>query len=130
MKILSIDVGSGTQDIMLYDSDESIENSSKMVLPSPTRIIAERIRKHKNNLFLSGETMGGGSVNTAIKNHLKKGIRVIMTEDAARTINDNLNLVKSLGVHIVPDGEENRIYLKWNLRDVDLNAIKEAFGSI
>jgi len=51
MKILSIDVGSGTQDIMLYDSEESIENSPKMVLPSPTRIIAERIRKHKNDLF-------------------------------------------------------------------------------
>lgn len=128
MKILSIDVGSGTQDIMLYDSDESIENSSKMVLPSPTRIIAERIRKHKNDLFLSGETMGGGSVNTAIKNHLKKGYKVIMTEDAARTINDNLNLVESLGVHIVPNGEKNPAISEMRLKDVDLNAIKEAFN--
>jgi uncharacterized protein (DUF1786 family) len=128
MKILSIDVGSGTQDIMLYDSDESIENSSKMVLPSPTRIIAERIRKHKNDLFLSGETMGGGSVNTAIKNHLRKGYKVIMTEDAARTINDNLNLVESLGVHITPNDEKNVDISEMKLKDVDLNAIKEAFN--
>ncbi|MGP8024072.1 MAG: DUF1786 domain-containing protein [Methanobacterium sp.] len=128
MKILSIDVGSGTQDIMLYDSDESIENSSKMVLPSPTRIFAERIRKHKNDLFLSGETMGGGSVNAAIKNHLKKGYKVIMTEDAARTINDNLNLVESLGVQITPNDEKNPDISEMKLKDVDLNAIKEAFN--
>ncbi len=128
MKILSIDVGSGTQDILLYDSDESIENSSKMVLPSPTRIIAERIRKHKNDLFLSGETMGGGSVNKAIKNHLKKGYKVIMTEDAARTINDNLNLVESLGVHIIPNDGKNPDVFEMKLKDVDLKAIKEAFN--
>jgi uncharacterized protein (DUF1786 family) len=128
MKILSIDVGSGTQDIMLYDSDESIENSSKMVLPSPTRIIADRIRKHKNDLFLSGVTMGGGSITAAIKNHLKKGYKVSMTEDAARTINDNLNLVETLGVHIIPNGEENPDISELKLKDVNLYAIKEAFN--
>ena len=127
MKILSIDVGSGTQDIMLYDSEESIENSPKMVLPSPTRIIAERIRKHKNDLFLSGETMGGGSVSNSIKNHLKKGYKVLMTENSARTINDNLNHVKSLGVEIIPEGEKHSDITEIELMDVDLNAIKEAF---
>jgi uncharacterized protein (DUF1786 family) len=128
MKILSIDVGSGTQDIMLYDSEESVENSPKMVLPSPTRIIAERIRKHKNDLFLSGETMGGGSVSNAIKNHLKKGYRVIMTENSARTINDNLNLVESLGVEIIGNREKNPDLSEMEFKDVDLNAIKEAFN--
>jgi len=51
MKILAIDVGAGTQDIMLYDSEQPIENSYKMVLPSPTRIFAEKIRKNHNDLF-------------------------------------------------------------------------------
>ncbi len=127
MKILSIDVGSGTQDIMLYDSEESIENSPKMVLPSPTRIIAGRIRKHENDLFLSGETMGGGAVTNAIKNHLKKGYRVLMTENSARTIKDNLSQVKSLGVEIIPEGEKNPDITEMELKDVDLDAIKEAF---
>ncbi len=126
MKILSIDVGSGTQDIMLYDSDKSIENSVKMVLPSPTRIYAERIRKHRNDLFLSGETMGGGSINKAIKNHLNKGYRVLMTENSARTVRDDLNIVKSLGIEIVSPGEYHEIS-EIELKDIDLEAIKEAF---
>ncbi|MDD1774705.1 MAG: DUF1786 domain-containing protein [Methanobacterium sp.] len=125
MKILAIDVGSGTQDIMLYDSELSIENSVKMVLPSPTKIYARRIRKHKNDLFLSGETMGGGSINKAIKNHLNKGYRVLMTENSARTVRDDLNRVRSLGIEIVPLGEKHP-EIKIELKDVDLESIKEA----
>lgn len=127
MKILAIDVGAGTQDIMLYDSEQPIENSFKMVLPSPTRIFAEKIRKHRNDLFLTGETMGGGSVNKAIKNHLKKGYRVLMTENAARTVRDDLSRVKSLGIEIIPPGERHPEISEIELRDVDLEAIKEAF---
>ena len=43
MKLLAIDVGMGTQDILLYDSEKNIENCFKMVLPSQTQIIARRI---------------------------------------------------------------------------------------
>lgn len=127
MKILAIDVGSGTQDIMLYDSELSIENSVKMVFPSPTRIYAGRIRKHKNDLFLSGETMGGGSINKAIKNHLNKGYRVLMTENSAKTVRDDINRVKSLGIEIVPAREEHPEIHEIELKDVDINPIKEAF---
>lgn len=34
MKILAIDVGTGTEDILLYDSEKEIENSMKLVIPS------------------------------------------------------------------------------------------------
>lgn len=127
MKILAIDVGSGTQDIMLYDPELSIENSVKMVFPSPTRIYALRIRKHKNDLFLSGETMGGDSINKAIKNHLNKGYRVIMNEHSARTVRDDLNRVKSLGIEIVPPSEKHPEIHEIELKDVDLEPIKGAF---
>ncbi|MDD1774818.1 MAG: DUF1786 family protein [Methanobacterium sp.] len=126
MKILAIDVGSGTQDILLYDSDNSLENSVKMVLPSPTRIYAEKIRKHKNDLFLSGETMGGGSVNKAIQNHLKKGYRVLMTENSARTVRDDLERVKSLGIEIIPPGEKHPEISEIALQDVDLEVIRKS----
>lgn len=129
MKILAIDVGAGTQDIMLYDTEQPIENSLKLVLPSPTRILAERIRKHRNDLFLSGETMGGGSINKAIKNHLKKGYRVLMTENSAKTVRDDLNLVKSLGIEIVPYGEKHPEIAEIELKDVDLEAIRAAFSN-
>lgn len=48
--------------------------------------------------------MGGGPVNKAIKNHLDKGYRVLMTEQAARTVRDDLERVKSMGIEIVPSG--------------------------
>jgi uncharacterized protein (DUF1786 family) len=127
MKILSIDAGAGTQDIMLYNSDQPIENSYKMVLPSPTRIFAEKIRKQSNDLFLSGETMGGGSINKAIKNHLEKGYRILMTESSARTVRDDLERVKSLGIEIIPPGENHPEIAEIELKDVDLEAIKRAF---
>ena len=128
MKILAIDVGSGTQDIMLYDSEQTIENSLKMVLPSPTRIFAERIRKHRNDLFLSGETMGGGSINKAIKNHLKKGYRILMNENSARTVRDDLDQVRSLGIEIVPSSEKHPEIAEIEIKDVNLDAINAAFS--
>jgi len=126
MKILAIDVGTGTQDIMLYDSEEPIENAIKMVLPSPTRIIANKIGKHHHDIFLSGETMGGGPVNKAIKRHLEKGYRVVMTESAARTVRDDLNRVRSLGIEIVPDGEKHAEIAEIRLVDVDLDVFRSA----
>ena len=35
MRILAIDVGTGTQDIMIYDTEKELENAMKLVLPSP-----------------------------------------------------------------------------------------------
>jgi len=45
MNILAIDVGMGTQDILLYDGKKNMENCFKMVLPSQTQIFAGRILK-------------------------------------------------------------------------------------
>ena len=36
MRILAVDVGTGTQDILLFDTSGPVENSVKMVMPSPT----------------------------------------------------------------------------------------------
>ena len=68
MKILTVDVGLGTQDIMFYDSSESIENSPKLVMPSPTRIIADRIARLDEDLVINGETMGGGFITKVVRN--------------------------------------------------------------
>ncbi len=128
MKILAIDVGVGTQDIMLYDTDHLIENSVKMVMPSPTKIISKRIRKHHNDIFIKGSTMGGGPVNKAVKNHLERGYRVLMTENSARTIRDDPKRVKAMGIEIVPEAEKHLEMGNIELKDVDLNAIMEALS--
>jgi len=128
MKILAIDVGVGTQDIMLYDSNYPIENAVKLVMPSPTHIKAEKIRNHHHDLFLSGVTMGGGPVNKAIQNHLDKGYKVIMTESSARTVRDDLERVRSLGIEIVPDGEKHPEIAELELKDIDLSALSDALS--
>ncbi|MBT3313512.1 MAG: hypothetical protein HN390_02760, partial [Anaerolineae bacterium] len=45
MKILTVDIGTGTQDIFLYDSQIDIENGFKLILPSPTMMIRKRIQE-------------------------------------------------------------------------------------
>ena len=41
-RILAIDVGAGTQDILLWEADQPMENCVKLVLPSWTTILARR----------------------------------------------------------------------------------------
>ena len=36
-KILAIDIGAGTQDVLLYDAQLTPENCISMILPTPTR---------------------------------------------------------------------------------------------
>ena len=47
MKILAVDIGAGTQDVMVYDEAMGFDNASKLVLPSPTRFFASKIRRTK-----------------------------------------------------------------------------------
>src|SRR6266542_3014359 len=63
MRILTIDVGTGTQDILLFDGEQELENSLKMVMPSPTVVVAGQIRaatERGRPILLEGVTMGGG----------------------------------------------------------------------
>jgi uncharacterized protein (DUF1786 family) len=43
MKILAIDIGAGTQDILLFDSNKKIENCISLVLPTPSKFISEKL---------------------------------------------------------------------------------------
>ena len=131
MKILTIDVGSGTQDIMLYDTDYNIENSIKMVMPSPTKIISNKIKEFEGDIFIYGETMGGGSIYNSLKDHINKGNRVLMTKNAARTVRDDLNFVKSLGIEIIDENQINKYqnFEKLEFKDVDFQAIKNSLSN-
>ncbi len=41
-RILAIDIGGGTQDILLYEEGKPIENCVQMILPSPTQLVAQK----------------------------------------------------------------------------------------
>jgi uncharacterized protein (DUF1786 family) len=77
-----------------------------------TQVLAEKIRRLKRDLFIEGETMGGGPLTMAIMEHLKKGYSVMMSPAAARSIRDNLEEVQSLGIEIVeepPIGKKHEV---------------------
>ncbi|MFC1787154.1 DUF1786 domain-containing protein [Halobacteriota archaeon] len=129
MQILAIDVGFGTQDILLYDSTKRIENCVKMVLPSQTKIVAKKIAEatqEGKDVFLIGETMGGGPSTKAVGDHIEAGLNVYATESAAMTLYDDLQRVKKLGVKIIDEAPKNAARIE--TRDVDINAIKHALS--
>ena len=43
MRILAVDIGTGTQDILLFDTHYSVENGLKLVMPSPTLRLAREV---------------------------------------------------------------------------------------
>ncbi|HXD09061.1 MAG TPA: hypothetical protein VN653_03265, partial [Anaerolineales bacterium] len=69
MKILTVDIGTGTQDIFLYDSNLDLENGFKLVLPSPTMMVHRRLKQSlhaRTPILLTGHQMGGGPAAWAI----------------------------------------------------------------
>jgi uncharacterized protein (DUF1786 family) len=112
MKILIADIGTGTQDIFLYDSQLDLENSYKLVLPSPTMIIRSKLRqatRQRQAVLLAGVTMGGGPSAWAVEAHLNAGLMVYALPDAARTINDDLEKIQATGITLVSDDEALRL---------------------
>ena len=108
MRALAVDVGTGTQDVLVLDTDREVENALQLVLPSPTAIVAERIRaatRAGQRVVLQGVTMGGGPSAWAIRDHACAGLQVLATAEAARTLDDDLAAVAALGIRVVSDDE-------------------------
>jgi uncharacterized protein (DUF1786 family) len=132
MKILAVDIGTGTQDIFLYDSKLDVENGFKLVLPSPTMMIHRRVKRlsqSRTPLLFTGHQMGGGPSSWAIEEAARAGIPVFMTPDAAVTINDELEKVERLGVKIVSEEESKKLEVKSiELKDFDFELISKTFS--
>ena len=105
-RILTVDVGTGTQDILLFESGKEIENCFQMVMPSPTVIVAERIKQataQGQSLLLTGVTMGGGPSHWAARDHALAGYNVAVTPDAGRTFDDDLSMVEKMGFEVIDE---------------------------
>jgi uncharacterized protein (DUF1786 family) len=128
--ILVIDVGSGTQDVLVYQAGKNIENCPKLVMPSPSQLVARRIRqatKEGSNIYLYGHVMGGGACTTALKQHLAAGFKVYATEQAAYTFNDNITKVCQMGIELVDQPPTNTEKI-W-LGDIDLPAFQKSLAA-
>jgi uncharacterized protein (DUF1786 family) len=134
MKILTVDVGTGTQDIFLYDSHLDIENGFKLVLPSPTMMVHRRVKQAlstRTPLLLTGHQMGGGPAAWAIEEAARAGIPVYMTPSAATTLNDELDKVEALGIQIISEDEVESLKSKvssLDLKDFDFPLISKTFA--
>jgi uncharacterized protein (DUF1786 family) len=134
MQILTVDVGTGTQDALLFDTDKEPENALKMVMPSPTMMVARAIREATQagaDLLLTGVTMGGGPCGWAAEDHLKAGYRLFATPDAARTFNDDLDQVEAMGVVVVSEDEAAGLggVRHLTMLDFDYAALARAFAT-
>jgi uncharacterized protein (DUF1786 family) len=133
MKILTVDIGTGTQDIFLYDSNLDIENGFKLVLPSPTMMVHRRLKQMlpaRAPVLLSGHQMGGGPSAWAIEEYARAGIPVYMTPSAATTLNDELDKVEALGIKVVSEDEVQGLPTTVNrleLRDFDFQLLARTF---
>ncbi len=113
MRVLAVDIGTGTQDILLWDSEQPIENALQLILPAPTMAVARRIRAATaagRPIVLHGTIMGGGPCAWAAEDHLRAGLAVYATPDAARTFDDDLARVTALGVTLIaPEDVAGRV---------------------
>jgi uncharacterized protein (DUF1786 family) len=134
MKILCVDVGTGTQDILLFDTRLHPENSFKLVVPSPTMIVRRQIQaatRSKVPILLTGVTMGGGPSHWAAEDHLKAGGVLYATPTAARSFNDDLDYLQETGIQVVSEDEANRLpkdVVRLELRDFNFGAIQGALA--
>jgi uncharacterized protein (DUF1786 family) len=134
MRILAIDIGTGTQDILLFDSSRVVENCVKMIMPSPTAILAGRISGATacgRPIMFTGTTMGGGPSKRALTRHTQSGLAAYATAEAALTFHDDLEVVRGMGVSLVASGEMPGVpdLDIIELRDLDLEAVGRALDA-
>ncbi|WP_243438404.1 DUF1786 domain-containing protein [Fundidesulfovibrio soli] len=100
--ILCLDIGSGTQDALLYRPGIPLENCPKFVLPAPARMVAARIAeltKRGVPLHLHGRNMGGGFFK-AVKAHLAAGLAVSAHPRAALALTDDPPSLERHGIFL------------------------------
>ncbi len=135
MRVLAIDVGTGTQDILLFDSELELENCPQLVMPSPTVLVARAIEDATRQglpVVLVGPIMGGGPCAWTLEAHIRAGLRAYATPDAATTLNDDLEEVARMGVELVDEATalSGRLGQVVRTGDVRLEAIAAALKAM
>ncbi|MGD8257193.1 MAG: DUF1786 family protein [Desulfobacterales bacterium] len=132
-RLLMVDIGAGTMDILCYDTDTDLHY--KAVVKSPVRTIAEKTAGIPGNLVITGNEMGGGPITEVLKQRAKEA-EVVMSVAAAATLHHNLDNVRNWGIEVVenPQAEDLREaenYTSVILGDLEvdrLQRIVEGFG--
>ena len=128
-RILAIDIGAGTMDVVLADPAQPMENAIQLVLPSATSQVGKRIERATRAgrpVFLHGNLMGGYHTTNAVWRHLEAGLAVYATERAGRTVHDDIDLLARRGVRIVEEPPADAVPIE--MRDLDLARLAKVLG--
>ncbi len=138
MQILCIDVGRGTQDILLYDSSLRMENCISLVLPSPVVLTRQKLKQAidsgRRPLFW-GTNMGGFSLAAYAAILKEQGKKIVLTHEAAKTFNDYPEELLPLGVSLITDDELPELmsqaeFFPIKTGDIDLAAMLAGFSKL
>lgn len=124
-RMIAIDVGAGTQDMLIYEPGIPYENLIKLVLPSQTQIVGRRIRQAtaaEAPVHLTGTIMGGGASSEAVNAHLAAGLPVSATHSAARTMHNDLVRVEAMGIELRETAPAGATVIE--LSDIDPNGLR------
>lgn len=129
-RVLAIDIGAGTMDVLLHDPAQPMENATQLVLPSATALVGRRIeraRREGRAIFLHGNLMGGYHTTNAVWRHLDAGLAVYATERAARTVHDDLDVLARRGVKLSDAAPQDAVAIE--MRDLDLARLAKVLGA-
>jgi uncharacterized protein (DUF1786 family) len=105
-RILAIDVGAGTLDVLYYDTRSG--EHYKAVVQSPVVGIAREVEASAGKLLILGSEMGGGAVSRVLRERART-TEVVVSGSAAATVHHDLDRVRSAGLRVVDDGEARRL---------------------
>jgi uncharacterized protein (DUF1786 family) len=132
--ILTLDIGGGTQDLLVWNDREPLENALQCILPSPTVMIARKINqatRDRKAIFLAGTLMGGGASSLAVLDHLKSDLPVYAHPQAALTIRDDLKQVIQMGIQITDSAPVGAVEIEMgDIQEQALAGLFESFGLV
>jgi uncharacterized protein (DUF1786 family) len=105
-RLLAIDVGAGTADMLLVQPRQPLENAVKLVVPARTQTVARQIAAASDRgatVVFHGPLMGGGAVTAAMRAHVAAGHQFVASATAALSFADDLERVRASGVRVVGD---------------------------
>ena len=104
-RILTIDIGAGTMDVLYYDTSRGVHY--KAVVKSPVLSAAQRAESAQDILVL-GTEMGGGAFASALKSRAGR-TGVLMSSSSCRTVHQDPERVRSYGIDVVSDEEAEKL---------------------
>jgi len=99
-RILTVDVGAGTMDVLYFEVRRG--EHFKAVVKSPVASLARQVETAAGELLILGNEMGGGAVSRAVKERARD-TDVVMALSASPTIHHDLDRVRSAGIRVVED---------------------------